>query len=184
MSQKPNLIPIRQRNQNARNGGLSGDLSYSIDQQIAALQGIDEAEQQDLDAENMSNLQFIYQNVQISESNRNFLKTKFNINDTQITELISKAVEQSIIEILKPVVDRSVTIALITTKELVLKDFAYDTDCDKIIGASEQIVQNLAGSLALVTCREPLRIQLNNFIHKAIKMSCFNVGTTNGLVKS
>ena len=45
------------------------------------------------------------------------------------SELVTKAVDQSIIEILKPVVDRSVTIALITTKELVLKDFAYDGDC-------------------------------------------------------
>ena len=34
--------------------------------------------------------------------------------------------DSSIVEILPPVVDRSVTIALITTRELVLKDFAHD----------------------------------------------------------
>ena len=68
------------------------------------------------------------------------LKSKFMITDAAITELVTKAVDQSIIEIPKPVVDRSVTIALITTKELVLKDFAFDGNCERIIEASEQIV--------------------------------------------
>ena len=68
-------------------------------------------------------------NVTMSEEKRMFLKGKFEIDDRQITELLTNAVEKSIEEILKPVVDRSVTIALITTKQLVLKDFAYDGDC-------------------------------------------------------
>jgi len=38
------------------------------------------------------------------------------------------------------VVDRSVTIALITTKELVKKDFANDIDADRISEASEHII--------------------------------------------
>jgi len=46
--------------------------------------------------------------------------------------LVARAVDLSIIDILPPVVDRSVTIALITTRELVLKDFAYDSDYNKI----------------------------------------------------
>ena len=41
-------------------------------------------------------------------------------------KFISEAVEHSINEILPPVVTRSVTISVITTRELVLKDFAYD----------------------------------------------------------
>ena len=45
-----------------------------------------------------------------------FLKSKFEIDDRQITELLTEAVDKSIEEILKPVVDRSVTIALITTR--------------------------------------------------------------------
>jgi hypothetical protein len=64
------------------------------------------------------------------------------------------------------VVDRSVTIALITTRELVLKDFAYDGDYNRVLKAADLIVQNLAGSLALVTCREPLRMSLNTNLKK------------------
>ena len=71
-------------------------------------------------------------------------------------------------EILPPVVDRSVTIALITTRELVLKDFAFDGDEDKILRAADLIVKNLAGSRALVTCREPLKMSLTTNLKKAL----------------
>jgi CCR4-NOT transcription complex subunit 1 len=83
-----------------------------------------------------------------------------------------ESVDASIVDILGPVVDRSVTIALITTRQLVLKDFAFDSNVNKIKEAADQIVQSLAGSLALVTCREPLRISLQNNLHKYIKRAC------------
>ena len=79
---------------------------------------------------------------------------------------MGSAVDNSIVEILPPVVDRSVTIALITTRELVLKDFAYDGDSKRVLKAADLIVQNLAGSLALVTCREPLRVSLTTNLKK------------------
>lgn len=55
-------------------------------------------------------------------------------------KIVADAVEQSIIEILPPVVDRSVTIALITTRELVLKDFTFDPSYEKILKAADLIV--------------------------------------------
>jgi CCR4-NOT transcription complex subunit 1 len=85
-------------------------------------------------------------------------------------QILGKAVDDSIVEILPPVVDRSVTIALITTRELVLKDFAFDKDHSKVLNAADLIVQNLAGSLALVTCREPLRMSLTTNIKKAFEV--------------
>jgi CCR4-NOT transcription complex subunit 1 len=54
--------------------------------------------------------------------------------------MVGDAVDASIVEILPPVVDRSVTIALITTRELVLKDFAYDGGSEKILKAADLIV--------------------------------------------
>lgn len=85
-------------------------------------------------------------------------------------QILGKAVDDSIVEILPPVVDRSVTIALITTRELVLKDFAFDKDHSKVLNAADLIVQNLAGSLALVTCREPLRMSLTTNIKKSFEI--------------
>lgn len=83
---------------------------------------------------------------------------------------MGKAVNSSIVEILPPVVDRSVTIALITTRELVLKDCAYDSDAQKILKAADLMVQNLAGSLAMVTCREPLKMSLTTNLKKDIQL--------------
>ena len=52
------------------------------------------------------------------------------------------------------VVERSVSIACITTKSIVTKDFAMESDENKMRKAAQLMVANLAGSLALVTCRE------------------------------
>ena len=70
----------------------------------------------------------------------------FNFNQVQqsfeqsLRKMLADAVDQSIYEILPPVVDRSVTIALITTRELVLKDFAFDSNHNKILNAANLIV--------------------------------------------
>lgn len=70
------------------------------------------------------------------------------------------ALERAIQEIITPVVERSVTIASISTRELVSKDFALEPDELKLRKAAHQMAQNMAGSLALVTCKEPLRISI------------------------
>jgi len=53
-----------------------------------------------------------------------------------------------------------------------------------VSSAANQIVQNLAGSLALVTCREPLRISLTNHLMDAIKQACFSAGPVPGVFKT
>lgn len=70
------------------------------------------------------------------------------------------ALERAIQEIITPVVERSVTIASISTRELVSKDFAMEPDEQKMRTAAHQMAQNMAGSLALVTCKEPLRLSI------------------------
>ena len=82
----------------------------------------------------------------------------------QLTRVVPSAIDLAIREILHPVVERSVTIACITTRELVHKDFGLEPDTDKMVRAAHLMVSNLAGSLALVTCKEPLRVSLNNHI--------------------
>lgn len=63
-----------------------------------------------------------------------------NFNELSLRKLVGNAVDNSIVEILPPVVDRSVTIALITTRELVLKDFAFDGDYERVLKAADLIV--------------------------------------------
>ncbi|WKA05432.1 hypothetical protein VitviT2T_023400 [Vitis vinifera] len=70
------------------------------------------------------------------------------------------AMDRAIKEILSGMVQRSVNIASQTTKELVLKDYAMESDEALIYNAAHAMVSNLAGSLAHVTCKEPLRASL------------------------
>ena len=67
-------------------------------------------------------------------------------------------------QIILPVVERSVTIAGISTRELVAKDFVTEPSEDKLRKAGHLMAQKLAGSLALVTCKEPLKGNLGSHI--------------------
>ncbi|KAJ3092021.1 hypothetical protein HK102_011503 [Quaeritorhiza haematococci] len=77
-----------------------------------------------------------------------------------LKRIVHFAIDRAIREIISPVVERSVTIAGIATRELVIKDFALEPDENKMRKAAHLMVQSLAGSLASVTCREPLRISM------------------------
>jgi CCR4-NOT transcription complex subunit 1 len=73
-------------------------------------------------------------------------------------------VQRAILEIISPVVERSVTIAAIATAQLIHKDFAMEADENKVRQSAQTMVKSLAGSLALVTCKEPLRMSMTNYI--------------------
>lgn len=75
---------------------------------------------------------------------------------------VLQAVTQSIREIIGPVVERSVAIASVSTRELVVKDFAMESDENKMRKAAHLMAQSLAGSLAMVTCKDPLRASMVN----------------------
>ncbi|KAL8805792.1 MAG: hypothetical protein Q9182_001704, partial [Xanthomendoza sp. 2 TL-2023] len=79
-------------------------------------------------------------------------------------DIVQSAVQRAILEIISPVVERSVTIAGIATRNLIHKDFAREENEDRIRKAAQQMVRQLSGSLALVTCKEPLRMSMNNYI--------------------
>ncbi|KAI9280718.1 CCR4-Not complex component, Not1-domain-containing protein [Sporodiniella umbellata] len=73
---------------------------------------------------------------------------------------VLQAVKQSIFDIIGPVVERSVAIASVSTRELILKDFAVESDEKKIRKAAHLMAESLAGSLAMVTCKEPLHTSM------------------------
>lgn len=83
---------------------------------------------------------------------------------TTLKKIFHTAVQQAIQEIIAPVVERSVTIAAISTSQLVSKDFAMEPDEDKLRNAAHTVVKSLSGALALVTCKEPLRMSIMNNI--------------------
>lgn len=80
----------------------------------------------------------------------------------QLKSLLVMSIERALVEIIAPVVERSVTIACMTCQHLVTKDFAQEGDVDIVRRAANVSVAGLAQSLALVTAREPLRIAVTN----------------------
>ncbi|XP_054784760.1 uncharacterized protein LOC129291440 isoform X2 [Prosopis cineraria] len=79
------------------------------------------------------------------------------------------AMDRAIKEIVSGIVQRSVSIATQTTKELVLKDYAMESDETRIVNAAHLMVASLAGSLAHVTCKEPLRASISSQLRTSLQ---------------
>lgn len=87
-------------------------------------------------------------------------------DQAMIKNIIYRAFDQAIQEIIAPVVERSITIASISTAQLIAKDYALEPDPERYRTAARSMVKSLAGSLALVTCKEPLRMSISNYIRR------------------
>lgn len=90
-----------------------------------------------------------------------------------LKRIVHIAIDRAIREIITPVVERSVTIASIASRELVVKDFALEPEENKMRSGAHFMVQCLAGSLAAVTCREPLRISINSHLRSLLLQNGF-----------
>ena len=93
--------------------------------------------------------------------------TGSSANQAKLRDIVQDAVKRAILEIIAPVVERSVTIATIATSKLIHKDFAREQDEDRVRRSAQQMVRQLSGSLALVTCKEPLKMSMTNYIRLA-----------------
>ncbi|KAJ9664960.1 CCR4-NOT core subunit cdc39 [Coniosporium apollinis] len=91
------------------------------------------------------------------------------IPPARMTQVYAYAAQQAVAEIIGPVVERSVTIAAISTAQLVTKDYATEPDEDRFRQAAHSMVKSLAGCLALVTCKEPLKMSMLNSIRLAAR---------------
>ena len=88
-----------------------------------------------------------------------------------VKRFFASAMESSVREVIGPVVERSVTISCMTARELVLKDFAFEADEARVRQSARSMVAALASSLALVTCKEPLRASLTNHMWQMLHLA-------------
>lgn len=86
------------------------------------------------------------------------------VNQPRLQEIVRTAITRAVQEIIAPVVERSVTIAAISTAQMVHKDFATEPDEGRLRAAAVAMVKRTAGALALVTSKEPLRASMGNYI--------------------
>ncbi|CCI49970.1 unnamed protein product [Albugo candida] len=93
------------------------------------------------------------------------------LSNVNLKRLLPLAVDRAIREVISPVVERSVTIACITTREIILKDFATECDDVKMRKAAHLMVASMSGSLALITAKEPLRSSIGSHLRALIPSS-------------
>lgn len=86
------------------------------------------------------------------------------VNATRLHEIVRTALSRALTDIIQPVVDRSVTIAAISTQQMIHKDFAIEPDENRLRACAINMVKATAGSLALVTSKEPLRANFTNYM--------------------
>ncbi|MCQ2816357.1 MAG: DUF3819 domain-containing protein [archaeon] len=86
----------------------------------------------------------------------------------ELVHLLAQLLYSSIEQIINPVIERAVNISMQTTKELLIKDFIFERDVNKFKSAAYNCIKSLSGSLALVTCKEPLKIDFTNRLKETL----------------
>ncbi|KAK0709555.1 CCR4-Not complex component, Not1-domain-containing protein [Lasiosphaeria miniovina] len=86
------------------------------------------------------------------------------VSPVKLREIILGSLTAALEDIIQPVVDRSVTIAAISTQQMIHKDFATEPDENRVRNAAINMVKSTAGNLALVTSKEPLRANFTNHL--------------------
>ncbi|KAI9151673.1 negative regulator of transcription subunit 1 [Paramyrothecium foliicola] len=86
------------------------------------------------------------------------------VSTTRLHEIVRTALTRALQDIIQPVVDRSVTIAAISTQQMIRKDFISEGDENRVRTSAINMVKATAGSLALVTSKEPLRANFTNYM--------------------
>ncbi|KAH0492834.1 hypothetical protein TgHK011_007764 [Trichoderma gracile] len=86
------------------------------------------------------------------------------VSTSRLHEIVRSALTRALQDIIQPVVDRSVTIAAISTQQMIRKDFIAEPDENRVRTSAINMVKATAGSLALVTSKEPLRANLTNYM--------------------
>lgn len=97
-------------------------------------------------------------------------------NHPQLRSCVRPAIDRAVSELVHPVVDRSIKIALTTCEQIIKKDFALDPEEARMRQAAHHMVRNLTAGMAMITCREPLIPSIsNNF--KTSCLTAINGGT-------
>ena len=86
------------------------------------------------------------------------------VTGTRLEEIVRSALVRALQDIIQQVVDRSVAIAAIATQQMIHKDFATEPDENRLRTAAISMAKATAGSLALVTSKEPLRANFSNYL--------------------
>ncbi|VDK67886.1 unnamed protein product [Litomosoides sigmodontis] len=94
----------------------------------------------------------------------------FQLNP-QLKHVVRPAISHAIKELIGPVTERAIRIAMHVTEHICKKDFALDPDEQRIRRASQHMIRAMTAGMASITCREPLASTILGFLKTAFTNS-------------
>uniref|UniRef100_A0A1I8ED01 CCR4-Not complex component Not1 C-terminal domain-containing protein n=2 Tax=Wuchereria bancrofti TaxID=6293 RepID=A0A1I8ED01_WUCBA len=94
----------------------------------------------------------------------------FQLNP-QLKHVVRPAISHAIKELIGPVTERAIRIAMHVTEHICKKDFALEPDEQKIRRASQHMIRAMTAGMASITCREPLSSTVLGFLKTAFTNS-------------
>lgn len=108
--------------------------------------------------------QFSYMDINLSTGVMPLITVNENLpllmQFPQVKNVIKPFIQTAVNELLKPGVERSIKITLMTVEHIIKKDFALEGDETRMRNAAQQMTRNMTAGMALITCREPLLVSL------------------------
>uniref|UniRef100_A0A8R1I6E7 Peptidase A2 domain-containing protein n=1 Tax=Caenorhabditis japonica TaxID=281687 RepID=A0A8R1I6E7_CAEJA len=92
--------------------------------------------------------------------------------------LVRPAMIHAIKELITPVTERALKIAMTVTESLVRKDFALDPDEQNLRAASFHMMRAMTAGMAMITCRDPLASTMHANLAQAFSSSLRSTGGT------
>ncbi|EKX74363.1 conserved hypothetical protein [Theileria equi strain WA] len=87
----------------------------------------------------------------------------------QLRGLVPIAIERAVRHVLTLVTDHSISLARMSTKVLIAKDFASEEDENVVRSATRLMFEHFASSLVSASCKEPLRMAFHESLRSALQ---------------
>lgn len=85
----------------------------------------------------------------------------------QLKHVIRPAITHAIKELIGPVTERAIKIAMHVTEHICKKDFSLDPDEQRLRRASHHMIRAMTAGMASITCRDPLSTTLSGYLKQA-----------------
>ncbi|VDM37677.1 unnamed protein product [Toxocara canis] len=85
----------------------------------------------------------------------------------QLKHVVRPAISHAIKELIGPVTERAIKIAMHVTEHICKKDFALDPDEQGLRRATHHMIRAMTAGMAAITCRDPLSTTLQGYLKQA-----------------
>uniref|UniRef100_A0A158PCA6 DUF3453 domain-containing protein n=1 Tax=Angiostrongylus cantonensis TaxID=6313 RepID=A0A158PCA6_ANGCA len=125
----------------------------------------------------MPPLHFAYHDINVTSYEGLVPHIKFQLSlplfqlHPQIKHHVRPALTQAIKELIGPVAERALKIAMIVTETLVRKDFALDPDENNMKKSAFHMMRAMTAAMAMITCRDPLAATMVSLLQQSFSNS-------------